>query len=136
MYEGNGSSYKSNMSNIHRYTEKINTFSRSTFFTSMMWFFLIIAVTLIAFFLGMLYERQQQKHRYPITLGYSDEALMLWNQYQETKSLYQMYYASRNGSVVYPVGCNRGNTIKEENKIYFTNLQQALNQGYREATGC
>lgn len=124
------------MQSINKELEKIKRLAQHPWFDTLMWFVIVFFVGVLCFSLGMMYERSLLKNRFPVEISYSQEAVRLWNEYQETKSTYQTYFASRNGSVVYPVGCARGNTIKEENKVFFTNLQQALNQGYREAAGC
>lgn len=46
------------------------------------------------------------------------------------------YVASINGKAYYPVNCKAAERIKEENKIWFTNSQEAEAQGYKLAQNC
>lgn len=88
------------------------------------------------FSLGIIYERQSYKDNNLVEIQYDTAAITLWEEYQAIKSEHQEFFASKNGSVVYPIGCSKGNRIKEENKIFFENISQALAQGYRETSGC
>lgn len=44
--------------------------------------------------------------------------------------------ASKNGTKYYKVTCSGANRIKEENKIYFQTVEEAIAAGYGEAKGC
>ena len=101
-----------------------------------MWVTIIMFVGLGAFSLGMIYQQKRALQEHPLAITYSSDAVALWEEYQSLKRENQDYFASKNGSVVYPVGCSRGNTIKEENKVFFDDIQSALNLGYKEASGC
>ena len=46
------------------------------------------------------------------------------------------YVASKNGTKYYPVGCSGVNRIKEENKVYFTTIKEAVSAGYGPAANC
>ena len=46
------------------------------------------------------------------------------------------YFASKNGKKYYPLGCSAGNTIKEENKIYFATEAEATAAGYEKSASC
>jgi len=46
------------------------------------------------------------------------------------------YFASKRGKKYYPVGCSAGNTIKQENKIYFETSTQAEEKGYILSGSC
>lgn len=46
------------------------------------------------------------------------------------------FVASKNGSKYYPIGCGGVSRINEENKVYFSSEQEALDKGYEKASGC
>ena len=121
---------------IDRGTRKIKGLARHARFDDAIWIAVIVAVALGAFSIGVLYERGRYLSDHPVTVTYSDEATALWDAYQNTKEQNQSYVASKNGSLVYPVGCARANTLSDANKVFFETLEQAIEFGYREAEGC
>ncbi len=129
-------SQKSNMEIIDILKQKIKGLESITFLGDISLGIAVFAGFVFMFSLGIDYEQKRMRDAMEPQYQRSEEAIALWKKYQTAKQQYLEYFASKNGSVVYPVGCSRGNTIKEENKIFFANLEQALNQGYREATGC
>lgn len=46
------------------------------------------------------------------------------------------YLASRSGTKYYPVGCKSADRIKEENRIWFSDIESAENAGYGPASNC
>ncbi len=46
------------------------------------------------------------------------------------------YFASKRGSKYYPFGCSAGKSIKEENRIYFSNEEEAIKAGYSKSSSC
>lgn len=46
------------------------------------------------------------------------------------------FVASRNGTKFYPAGCKSANRIKTENRVYFSNKEEAIKAGLEEATSC
>ncbi len=48
----------------------------------------------------------------------------------------EIVYGSINGTKYYNHGCNAGNRIKSENRIYFTNALEAQEAGYEPAQNC
>ena len=124
------------MNIVERTTEKIKELLSHTGIDEIMWMVIIIFLTLSSFSLGMLYERRSFLDNNPVHVEYNQEALELWNTYENIKDANTNYFASQNGSIVYPIGCSKGNRIKEENKIFFINVDQALELGYREVEGC
>lgn len=89
-----------------------------------------------SFSLGMLYEQRSYRVNHPITVEYSQEAIDLWDTCQNIKDQGTEYFGSKKGSIVYPIGCKKGNRINEENKIFFVDIEQAIDLGYREVEGC
>ena len=124
------------MNIVKRTTEKIKELWSYTGIDEIMWTVIIIFITTSSFSLGMLYERRSVLDTNLIQVEYNQEALDLWNTYEAIKDANTNYFASQNGTIVYPVGCSRGNRIKEENKVFFVDINQALELGYREVEGC
>lgn len=46
------------------------------------------------------------------------------------------YVASKNGTRYYLPTCSGANRIKEENKIWFTSIEEAQSEGYEPAVNC
>lgn len=46
------------------------------------------------------------------------------------------FVASINGKAYYPKGCKSANIIKEENRIWFENAEEAEEEGYVRAKNC
>lgn len=101
-----------------------------------MWTCIIIFISIGSFSLGILHERNRYLDSHPIQVSYSQEAVDLWNRYQNVSIEYQNFFASKSGSLVYPSGCTSGDRIKDENKVYFNTLEEALGEGYRVSDSC
>ncbi len=48
----------------------------------------------------------------------------------------QNFFASSRGKKYYPVGCTAGNTLKQENRIYFNTREEAESAGYTLSSSC
>lgn len=127
---------QSNMRIIDTAQQKIKRLTAHPLYEVVLWVLVILFVGLGSFALGMRYEQQRQKERYPVEVKYNPAAVELWENYQAIKQANQFYFASKNGSVVYPVGCSKGDRINEENKIFFQDINDAFELGYREVEGC
>ena len=46
------------------------------------------------------------------------------------------FFASSRGKKYYPVGCTAGNTLKQENRIYFNTREEAEKAGYVLSSSC
>jgi hypothetical protein len=46
------------------------------------------------------------------------------------------FFASSRGSKYYPVGCQAGNNLKQENRIYFATREEAEKSGYELSSSC
>ena len=55
---------------------------------------------------------------------------------KEKTSIGKNFFASSRGSKYYPVGCEAGKTIKQENRIYFTTREGAEGAGYELSSSC
>lgn len=46
------------------------------------------------------------------------------------------YVASKNGTKYYPIGCKSALRIKEENRVYFADVEEAQNAGLTPTSTC
>jgi len=46
------------------------------------------------------------------------------------------FFASNRGSKYYPVGCDAGKSLKQENRIYFNTREEAVAAGYELSSSC
>ncbi len=46
------------------------------------------------------------------------------------------YFASKRGKKYYTIGCSAGNSIKQENRVYFATSDEAEKAGYELSTSC
>lgn len=52
------------------------------------------------------------------------------------QSMSSQFVGSKTGTKYYPVGCSGINRIKEENRVYFTTEQEAMDKGYERTSTC
>ena len=124
------------MTIIDKAYKKIKTLFAYSYIDEIIWVAIIMFISLGSFSFGVIYERNQYLERNPITIEYSNEAVELWNEYQNNKFESQNFFASKSGSIIYPIDCPAGKRVKEENRIYFSSLEQGLAEGYRETNSC
>jgi len=92
----------------------------------------IILVALISFGLGRLSKIGES--RTPITIENTTKT-----DFVATKSVFdanKTIVASKNGTKYHYVWCSGAATIKEENKIYFSTIEEARQAGYTPAANC
>jgi len=121
---------------IDKLNKKIKEVLATSWIDEVMWVAIIMFVGLGSFSLGMIHERKQYLEQNPVEVSYSTEALLLWEAYQNINQQDQNFFASKSGSIVYPAGCTKGDRVKEENRVFFTSAEQAVNEGYRLVEGC
>jgi hypothetical protein len=46
------------------------------------------------------------------------------------------YFASKSGKKYYSITCGAGKTIKQENRIYFSSVNEAISKGYELSSAC
>jgi hypothetical protein len=124
------------MNIVEQTQQKIKQIATPLWIDSAMWIVVIVFISVSSFSLGILYERTVFRDDHPITITYNQQSLDLWNRYNSQKESSSVYFASKNGSIVYPIGCTKGDRIKEENKVFFNELTQALDLGYKKVEGC
>ncbi len=123
---------------IEKVSKKIKEILDYSWMDDLFLVFLIVCIAFISFSLGIRYEQKRVQEQYPIQIGFNKEALLLWEEYQSLKSSQTSdgFVASKNGTLVYPVNCSGAKRIKEENRVYFGSIEEALSMGYKESTNC
>ena len=81
---------------------------------------------------GLVRATAPMPEKGPLTIEPLPIAAQLSNEIETTEAL----VASKNGTKYYLTTCNGANRIKEENKIYFTSVQEAQENGYEPAANC
>lgn len=104
---------------------------------------IVVLVGLACFGLGMLSERARMasetgSQASDTVLITSDVALFDARSEpgSSTSSNSGSYFASRNGTSYYPLGCTAGDRILAENKIYFRSVAEAEMAGFKQSASC
>lgn len=108
---------------------------------------LIAIIVVLAFLCGFAYARKSAVNSGGdrVVVSFSDEALKALEiplvasttpLVEDTKEQMQngTYFGSKNGTKFYTVGCKAGDRIKEENKVWFSSVEDATLQGYSPAS--
>jgi hypothetical protein len=56
--------------------------------------------------------------------------------FNETRIENKNIVASKSGTKFYYIWCSGSNRIKEENKVFFSTIEEAQNEGYKSAQNC
>lgn len=98
---------------------------------------IIILVGLVSFGLGRL-SKSPKNDGFRVEYGENGVNIVeATNQAPESqKAVLGTFFASKQGTRYYPVSCPAGNTIKEENKIYFDTREEAEASGYELSGSC
>ena len=129
--------------------EKIKYFIKSEKGKDILIIIIIILVGLSSFELGRLSKEGNLndkgiKIEYPANYQenglnaplQADLSQINTNNTPKTTQTTENYFASKRGKKYYPVGCSAGNTIKQENKIYFATGTEAEKAGYELSSSC
>jgi len=127
---------KSNMSIIDKIKENIKSFFSSSFIDELFWILLVIFVAIGAFSLGVRSEREQKLIQNPIKIEQSSDVENAWIEYVAQKKSSAEYFASKNGTVYYPLACPSGDRILQENRVYFSSEEEARGAGYKQSARC
>jgi hypothetical protein len=93
---------------------------------------IIFLVALISFGLGRLSKIGES--RAPITIENLNKVEPLTGQGSTLAN--KTIVASKNGTKYHYVWCSGASTIKEENKVYFSTVEEARSAGYTPAANC
>ena len=131
--------------------EKIKYFIQSEKGKDILIIIIVILVGLSSFQLGRLSKENTSNNGIRIEYPLNDQNIPLetnlsqinGNNTPKTTQINQIktqvtgnYFASKRGKKYYPVGCSAGNTIKQENKIYFSTSTDAEKVGYELSGSC
>jgi len=100
---------------------------------------IVILVGLASFELGRLSKNTSSgvKIEYPNQQANVASSTESSSFLQNTKtSIGKTFFASNRGRKYYPLGCEAGNNIKQENKIYFATKEDAEGAGYELSSSC
>lgn len=109
--------------NIKNFKEKIKPLEKDLILAAV-----IILVALISFGLGRLSKIGER--RIPVTIDQLPAASKLGVDVEK------IFVASKNGTKYHYLWCAGAQSIKEENKIYFSTTEEAQKAGYSPAANC
>ncbi|MEK7065817.1 MAG: hypothetical protein AAB938_00515 [Patescibacteria group bacterium] len=105
---------------------------------------MIVLVALLSFGLGRLSARESA--RSPIAITQSPAAALIARETNSASGVPNKsatgldakgnYVASKNGTKYYLPWCSGATRIKEENKVWFTSVEEAKKSGYEPAQTC
>ena len=124
------------MSIIDKVKENIKTFINSKWIDEAFWITSVIFVALGSFSLGMKYQREIMLFENPITIESDSYVVAAWQEYVRTKKSTAKFFASKSGTVYYPLVCPSGDRIIEENRVYFNTIDEARGAGYKQSSRC
>ena len=130
------SHHKSNMSIIDKVKKNIKDFIFSPWIDEVFWILLVVFVALGSFALGARYERETFLETHPVSLSRDDRIVQAWHDFMKEKKNEAHYFASKNGTVYYPLACPAGERIAEDNRVYFENEDEARSAGYKQSKRC
>jgi hypothetical protein len=124
------------MSIIDKVKENIKAFIYSNWIDEAFWLVLIVFVAIASFSLGMRHQREMYLENNPIRIEEDKKVVEAWKEYIRTKKSTAKFFASKNGTVYYPLACSAGARINEENRVYFENEDDAKSSGYKQSKRC
>ncbi len=124
------------MNIIDKIKEKIKVFMNSKWLDESFWIILVFFVAIGSFALGMRYQRELTLDDNPIRIEKNEAVVRAWNDYIKNKISSANYFASKNGTVYYPLACISGDRILEKNRIYFESEKKAIGAGYKKSKRC
>ncbi len=130
---------------IHNITEKIKSLRRGLH-ESTITVVVIVLVSLGSFFLGRFSNSKNIDENKVLSdnkiidsktnVENSDEIIEYTKKVPQVNKEEGKYLASKNGKMYYPVSCKSASRIKEKNRVYFINENDAKYLGYRKAENC
>lgn len=96
----------------------------------------ILFVALVAFGLGRLSAFSEKKAPVKMENLVSASVGSIYNISSTTISVDKLYVASKNGTKYHYPWCGGAQSIKEENKIWFSSKEEAEGAGYTPASNC
>lgn len=124
------------MSIIDKLQKNIKSFLDSHVVDELFWLVLLLCVAVSSFSLGMRHERELFLGNNPIQIKQQEYMKALWQEYEKNKQSKAHFFASKKGTVFYPLACPSGNRIDLENRVYFETKQEAQSAGYKPSSRC
>ncbi|MCD5390156.1 MAG: hypothetical protein LR005_02120 [Candidatus Pacebacteria bacterium] len=121
---------------IDKLKENIKAFIHSKWIDEAFWITLVIFATMGAFSLGMRHQREISLVENPIRIEQDSRVVEAWQEYISTKKSAAKFFASKNGTVYYPLACSSGDRIAEKNRVYFNNEVEARGAGFKQSKRC
>src|SRR3989338_1251059 len=124
---------------------KIKQFAESERGKDILVVLIVILVGLASFELGRLSKGNDGsgiKIEYPIqnqeasVISQASHSSVLQKTEIEKNSTGKKFFASSRGSKYYPVGCESGKNLKQENRVYFNTREEAEKAGYELSASC
>ena len=128
--------HKSNMGIIDKVKKNIKDIIYSSWVDEAFWLTLIIFVAIGSFSLGMRHQRELFLKENPVYIKQDNRVISAWKNYILHKKTSAHFFASKNGTVYYPLACPSGDRVIEENRIYFETEDEAQNAGYKQSKRC
>jgi len=136
---GNGHTtfpHKSNMGIIEKSSKIIKRFSTHPAFFPILFLLLLLSVALTSFAIGGMYERHAYLDAHPIEQRHTEKIIKLWEEENRNAWFRKEFFASKNGSVYYPLSCEAGKRIAKESRVYFQDEREAQSLGYHKGKRC
>lgn len=124
------------MSIIDKVKEKIKYFLDSPYIDELFWIVLLLFIASGSFALGMRYERETFLSAHPIEFSKNDAIIQAWTTYISEKRAEAEFFASKSGTVYYPLACPAGDRIAAKNRVYFSSKDEAETAGYKSSSRC
>ena len=121
---------------IEKSLKNIKHFSEKKSFQTFFFVLVIVSIAFVSFGLGMEYERSSYLSAHPIGIERNREIISKWKKLDSERISTARFFASKNGGKYYPILCDAGKRIKEENRIYFSHEEEARDAGYVRSARC
>lgn len=121
------------MSHIKIILAKIKNF-RNTYEKDLVIVIVIVMVALISFGLGRLSKIEERKT--PIVIENQQQTTKQPTTVNQNQLSGAGFVASKNGTKYHYPWCSGAQSIKEENKIWFSTTEEARQAGYTPASNC
>lgn len=126
---------------ITNYMQKIKLFIESEKGKDIMTIIIVILVGISSFYLGRL---SKEANTNGLKIEYNGQETSVLPESIQNPSISEKidnngqgsYFASKRGKKYYSIGCSAGKSIKQENKIYFKDTNEAEQAGYTLSSSC
>ena len=124
------------MSIIDKVKENIKGFINSKWIDELFWITLVLFVAIGSFSLGMRHQYELFLIDNPVSVHKNQQIEDAWKDYIKNRKSTAEFFASKNGTVYYPLACPSGDRILQENRVYFSTADEARGAGYKQSSQC